>query len=64
MFVDFGQLVEVVLQEADLLLLSQRAAAIFGLLAAQRFLDARLQVLNEELAQVVQRLQLLGHRLL
>lgn len=60
---DFGQLVQIVLQEADLLLLSQRSAAIFRLLPAQGFLHARLEILDEEFAKIVQRLQLFRHSL-
>lgn len=53
LLVNFSELVEIVFKEADLLLLSQRSSSIFGFLATQRFLNARLKILHEEFAQIV-----------
>uniref|UniRef100_A0A6B0V6B2 Putative secreted protein n=1 Tax=Ixodes ricinus TaxID=34613 RepID=A0A6B0V6B2_IXORI len=65
LLVDLGKLVQVVLEEGDLLLLGQAAPrGILRVLSGRGLLHPALQVLHKELAQVVQRLQLLGHRLL
>ena len=59
-----GQLIQIVFQEGNLLLLRETPARILALLPRGGLLHPGLQVLDEELPQVVQRLQLLRHRLL
>uniref|UniRef100_A0A182TEV5 Uncharacterized protein n=1 Tax=Anopheles melas TaxID=34690 RepID=A0A182TEV5_9DIPT len=54
LLVHLRQLLEVVLEEGNLLLLGERPAVVLGVLRVE----------HEQLAQRVQRLELLGHRIL
>ena len=59
-----GQLIQVVFKEGNLLLLGQTAAGVLVLFSRGGLLHPGLEVLDKQLAKVVEGLQLLGHGLL
>ena len=57
--VDFGELIEVVFQEGDLLFLRQRTTLFFQIFAGRGFFHTGLQILHKKFAQIMQCLQFL-----